>query len=387
MRIKYFQTAWNDLTKSEGWLRKMMLLALITMIPIFGAIVVMGYLYGWARDIAWGVRNPLPARIFANEDGKLYRRGFFIFVIGIVAGVLPYIVFTFAEGSMGVGWAGLLASSVNFGYSPHGSFSSFGGPAVSAGSLTTGMLLYLLGMVLTLGICFFRWAASMRVSIYDNLSSGFQVGKLWSMLRADGSGILRIFGMVILANIVAGFVLFLIFMLLMLVFVAMFAGTFISMVDGGSAAGNVGAVISALLVGGLFFTIWAYAAVVCSMIVEALTARALGYWVGQFDVPHWGGQNDPAPFENPAREVRPQQPQPVDSVQQVWGAPQATVPVASDAPVAGQPQNEEASAPAAVEGEAAVAAVPEADPGADVSAATDAGADADSATDTPKSSQ
>ncbi len=322
MQIKYFQTAWNDLTKSEGWLRKMMLLALISLIPIFGAIVVMGYLYGWARDIAWGVRNPLPARIFANEDGKLYRRGFFIFVIGIVAGILPYIVFTFAEGVLGIGWAGLVASSVNSGaYAPYGSLSSIGSHAVSAGSLTTGGLLYLLGIALSLGLCFFQWAANMRVSIYDNLSSGFQVGKLWSMLRADGGGILRIFGMTVLASIVIGFVLTLVFVLLMLIFLAMFAGGFVALAQDGGSSSGVGTVISAFLVGGLFFTIWMYIMLVCVTIVEALTARALGYWVGQFDVPHWGGQNDPAPFENFSRPGNPEQPQPFDGSQQAWGNP------------------------------------------------------------------
>ncbi len=360
MQIKYFQTAWNDLTKSEGWLRKMMLLALISLIPIFGAIVVMGYLYGWARDIAWGVRNPLPARIFANEDGKLYRRGFFIFVIGIVVGILPYIVFTFAEGALGIGWAGLLASSVNSGgYAPYGTLSSIGSPAISAGSLTTGGLLYLLGIALSLGLCFFQWAANMRVSIYDNLSSGFQVGKLWSMLRADGGGILRIFGMTVLASIVIGFILTLVFGLLMLIFLAMFAGGFVALAQGGSSSSSVDTVISALLVGGLFFTIWMYIMLVCVTIVEALQARALGYWVGQFDVPHWGGQNDPAPFENFSRPGNPQQPQPFDGSQQAWGNPDpsgASQAATPSAPVAGQPQGMGAVVPAAAAG-AAVAGV------------------------------
>ena len=360
MQIKYFQTAWNDLTKSEGWLRKMMLLALISLIPIFGAIVVMGYLYGWARDIAWGVRNPLPARIFANEDGKLYRRGFFIFVIGIVVGILPYIVFTFAEGALGIGWAGLLASSVNSGgYAPYGTLSSIGSPAISAGSLTTGGLLYLLGIALSLGLCFFQWAANMRVSIYDNLSSGFQVGKLWSMLRADGGGILRIFGMTVLASIVIGFILTLVFGLLMLIFLAMFAGGFVALAQGGSSSSSVGTVISALLVGGLFFTIWMYIMLVCVTIVEALQARALGYWVSQFDVPHWGGQNDPAPFENFSRPGNPEQPQPFDGSQQAWGNPDpsgASQAATPSAPVAGQPQGMGAAVPAAAAG-AAVAGV------------------------------
>ena len=70
MQIKYFQTAWNDVKNSPGWFGKMCLLALVNFIPIFGSIVSYGYLYGWAREIAWGVHQPMPASIFSNDDGN-----------------------------------------------------------------------------------------------------------------------------------------------------------------------------------------------------------------------------------------------------------------------------------------------------------------------------
>ncbi|MEG0503470.1 MAG: DUF4013 domain-containing protein, partial [Raoultibacter sp.] len=92
MQAGYFKTAWNDIKNTPGWFGKMMLLALIACIPIFGFIVVGGYLYGWARDIAWGVHGPMPKRIFGNEDGKLYSRGFFVVVIGFVCALLPWIM-------------------------------------------------------------------------------------------------------------------------------------------------------------------------------------------------------------------------------------------------------------------------------------------------------
>ena len=84
MQIKYFQTAWNDLENSPGWFGKMCLLALVNIIPVFGQIVTYGYLYGWAREIAWGAHQPLPSSIFANDDGKFWRRGWFLFVIAFV---------------------------------------------------------------------------------------------------------------------------------------------------------------------------------------------------------------------------------------------------------------------------------------------------------------
>ena len=79
MEKGYFAAAWGDVTKSPGWASVVLRLGLLCLIPIFGVVVMYGYLFSWARDIAWNVHRPLPRKIFANEDGSLYRRGFFIF--------------------------------------------------------------------------------------------------------------------------------------------------------------------------------------------------------------------------------------------------------------------------------------------------------------------
>ena len=76
MEKGYFAAAWGDVTKSPGWASVVLRLGLLCLIPIFGVVVMYGYLFSWARDIAWNVHRPLPRKIFANEDGSLYRRGF-----------------------------------------------------------------------------------------------------------------------------------------------------------------------------------------------------------------------------------------------------------------------------------------------------------------------
>ena len=55
MQTGYFNAAWQDIKNSPGWFGKLVLLSLLSLIPIFGWLVVLGYLYGWARDIAWNV--------------------------------------------------------------------------------------------------------------------------------------------------------------------------------------------------------------------------------------------------------------------------------------------------------------------------------------------
>ena len=48
----------------------------------------------------------------------------------------------------------------------------------------------------------------------------------------------------------------------------------------------------------MVFTLMVYVLVVVSVFLEALVARALGYWTMQFDVPRWRSQDDPMPFED-----------------------------------------------------------------------------------------
>ena len=106
MEKGYFAAAWGDVTKSPGWASVVLRLGLLCLIPIFGVVVMYGYLFSWARDIAWNVHRPLPRKIFANEDGSLYRRGFFIFVVALVLSLVPELVNLFIGMSAGFSFGG-----------------------------------------------------------------------------------------------------------------------------------------------------------------------------------------------------------------------------------------------------------------------------------------
>lgn len=287
----YFSAAWNDIKNSPGWFGKLLLLGLVSLIPVFGAIVVAGYLYGWARDMAWGVHSPLPEHIFGNEDGRLYSRGFFVLVIGLACSLLPWVVDIIGSvltgGSFGL-WAG-------WGYR-----SGFMSLPLGMASSLVGLVFFVLSIAASLFAVFFFWVGSMRMSIYGRLSAGFQFGKVWSMLRHDFNGIVRILGMAVLMGIavtvVASIITFLVVFVCMAVGVAVTGGNLninasrpdaaiVSMVF---AIGGV-AVVLAVLAG--------FASMVMAMFVMAMVTRALGYWTRQFDVPAWRGQDDPMPFE------------------------------------------------------------------------------------------
>lgn len=272
MEKGYFSAAWGDITKSPGWFSKMLRMGLLCFIPIFGVLVVYGYLYGWARDIAWNVHRPMPEKIFGNEDGNLYKRGFFILVIGFVFSLIP-------------GAFSFLTSMVT-GVSFLGAATTSSAP-LGVGSLLMALVFSLAGLVLTFAVVFFYWVGAMRCALYGTLSSGFQFGKIWAMLRYDFTGLLRIFGMSLICGAVVGIAAFVLVGLSVTLSV-IFGVAFIQ----NEAQAVVFAVIILLLI-----LILCVVSSFISVLITALISRALGYWTRQFQVNLWGGQEDPMPFE------------------------------------------------------------------------------------------
>ena len=284
MQTGYFNAAWQDIKNTPGWFGKLILLSLLSFVPIFGWLVVLGYLYGWARDIAWDVHGPMPKHIFGNEDGKLYSRGFFAMVIGFVFMLAPWVLEAVWGGVMGLGtaWSG----------GRHGGVFLF----VGLSTMVFSLLIIAAAFFATL----FSWVGSMRMSIYGRLAAGFQFGKIWAMIRHDFGGLLRILGMALLLAIAIGIVAS------VLIFVLVFIGLFVGFaMTGGNLniqSAHPGATVWAIVfaTGGVVLVL----AVLCGVLsagmyvfVEMMIVRALGYWTRQFDVPAWRGQDDPMPFE------------------------------------------------------------------------------------------
>lgn len=272
MEKGYFSAAWNDIVKSPGWFSRILRMGLLCIVPIFGILVTYGYFYGWAREIAWNVHRPMPERIFGNEDGNLYKRGFFILVICFVFSLIPGVFMSITSALTGFSFFGSTVSS---------SFS------LGLISLFMGSVFSVVGFVLTFAVMFFYWVGAMRCSLYNTLSSGFQIGKIWAMIRYDFSGLLRIFGMVIVCSIVVGAIACT--ALFIVVFAGFSYGAFFVRTQDQAVVLIFVLLLVALLLGivSLFLMVF----------VVALVTRALGYWIRQFQVNLWGGQEDPMPFE------------------------------------------------------------------------------------------
>ena len=272
MEKGYFAAAWGDVVKSPNWASLLIRLGLLCLIPVFGVAVMYGYLYSWARDISWNVHRPMPCKIFANEDGTLYKRGFFILVVVLVFSLVPSLLDSLISLFAGASFAG---GSVYGSYAP----------------VVFGLLLWLAGSAVSIGLAFlsvlFIWVGSMRVSLYATLSSGFQIQKIWAMMKHDFIGLLRILGM----NIITGLVIVIGASILAMFLVVVCSGL-IWLVSSSSSAAMFAAILL-VVVGAAFVVSLLFA----SAFQSALTIRALGYWTRQFEVSQWSGQEDSMPFE------------------------------------------------------------------------------------------
>lgn len=289
MQRGYFKTAWSDITQSPHWVMRILLLALLCFIPVFGWIVIAGYLWGWARDMAWGVHAPLPERIFENADGTLYSRGFFTAVIAVVCAAVMNVL----QSAGGLISSGSFAGSAFVWGDVHSIYQTVAPLGLVSGllSLFSFAVLCAVSFIVTL----FKWVGTMRMSIYGRLSAGFQVSRIWAMMRHDFKGILRILGMWLIVSFVAGIAIAL------AVGVVIFAGIlcvsfFASTGVHASDASFLPIVVAAMILMLVALAVALFAAFL-GVMGCALVVRAVGQWTCQFDVANWRGQDDPMPFE------------------------------------------------------------------------------------------
>ncbi len=292
-RPNYMKLAWGDVRSSQGWLAKCAILGALCLIPVFGQVVLFGYAYGWARDVAWGVREPLPRRVFGNEDGRLYSRGFYAFVLFFVCSLVPFVASMVLAAVTGM--HGALFS---------GFWSGHGMVPLAWFSSGMGLVTFVLTVAVSLAAFMFGVVGSVRISIYDRMSAGFQFGKVWAMMRRDARGVRGILGRALLAEVlvaVASSVAFILLTIVVTFFGVLFFGALAESGATASASASAGFAIMLLVYVGL--ALLAYAAVTAlvlaaSACVSLTVARAAGLWCYQFDVASWRGQDDPLPFES-----------------------------------------------------------------------------------------
>lgn len=290
MQVRYFHTAWQDIRHSPGWFGRLCLLALLCFVPIFGVLVLYAYAFGWAREIAWGTHKPMPSKIICNDDGRFWRRGWFVLLLCFIFQLIPLILNIVA---------GALETNEVV-------WTMFGPQVVANPSLVVlRNVLQLVALVLGVLLGLLALIGSMRVAIYDKLSAGFQMGKIVRMFRHDASGMGRILGMGLLVGLVVAVILVVVGVILIMpvifAIVGSIAGFDASYLQYYAAVQPVALLLNILATAGpvalLMLVIYLYVANLASVFMTMLVVRAMGYWTMGFDVALWGGQDDPLPFE------------------------------------------------------------------------------------------
>lgn len=265
-RDRYFARSWALLTKDRGWIKPVLLMAVALLVPVVGALGVLGYALEWARLTAWNV-NAAPKQR-GVEVGACIRSGWRGFVVMLVWAVVSAVVVSFVSA---LPLLGPIFSLVWF-------FASF-----------------VFGVVVM--------AAALRATIYQRIVAGLRVPTIWQMARHDAGGLVRVALIPFLGVIAASFVLatvaavVLAGMLPRLFWLASYSYDMGAIASDGLLAGVLALRLAAELIGsvGPALVLLLLAALVFDVILALVGFTAVGLWMRQFDVASWGREEDPLP--------------------------------------------------------------------------------------------
>ena len=290
-----FASAWEDVRSTDGWMKKVLLLGLVMLVPILNLFVT-GYAVSWAKEIACGKRAAMPKKIFA--DGN-FATGFFVAVLSALFVVALYV---FAILAIWIPVIGLIALCC---------FAIFGAMMVA--------------------VC------AVRIGMSGRLTAGFDFSSVWQACSGNWSALFC-------SSIVPGFVISLVgyIVAFVLLFVAgllvginaaslpyLFGGTY------GYTAFGAGTVV--ILV--LFLLADLYIALTTTALTVVVEYRAVGHWVNR-TAPNWASELGAQPYVAPAQPVQQSAGYTVPVV------PPVPAPVATPAPAPAPTPVQQAPAPA-----------------------------------------
>ncbi|MCI8468118.1 MAG: DUF4013 domain-containing protein [Eggerthellaceae bacterium] len=234
------KAAWNDVTASEGWKGRMLVLGLIGCVPILN-FTVYGYGLNWSREVPFGAKTPLP-RTMVN--GRNFEYGFYFFLLSLVFGLVTGIA------SSIVGWVPLIG--------------------------------WVAAMALMLVCYMFETLLGLRMAMMGSLGEGFQIGKAWDVMKRNWTGLLCA---AVVPTLIVGIVMTVVGVVLSIMGAIGLIGPMASLASGyGSAAamaaGSMGIAIVLLVI------VWVLLCMGASTMALVVTFRAVGHWIGRY-APEW----------------------------------------------------------------------------------------------------
>ncbi|MGN0076196.1 MAG: DUF4013 domain-containing protein [Parafannyhessea sp.] len=274
-RDAYYSRSWKLLSHDKGWWKVLLVMGIADFVPVAGALGTFGYRLEWARLTAWGVDSyPKQKNVRVGECIKSGWRGFVGFL----------------------GWAVVWAIV-------------YGGiNRLANGNDTVRLLLD----IATLFVGVLYLVVALRATVYQNFKAAYQVNRVWDMVKADFGGFAKIVGIGFLIGLIFGVILFVLGLaIFMPVLVNLFFGIG-GMTSSSDLIVRMPEILSAL--SGVFpaIALLCYAASLAKNFEELIVTTAVGLWMRNFDVPHWGASKDPLPataaLPEPTKPQDPTQP-------------------------------------------------------------------------------
>jgi len=232
VRTEYLRRSWKALTGNEHWWKTVLILALVQVVPVIGPIIVLGYLFQWARDAAWGVERGLPKSTSGLSQAVK---------TGSIAFLMLFCL-------------GLIFMAVNYLLS----IVPYTGNALSVMAIP---LLFACGL--------FASVMLMRATIYDSMEPCVQISQAWEMVEKDPIGLLKVFGIYCLS-----------FLGILMIAPGALVLLILNLVGITGTASFLVIMLCALPLAFLCQTI--------ALVFFALSLRALGYWTAGFSPSTWG---------------------------------------------------------------------------------------------------
>ena len=274
---KYFARSWALLTREPGWFSRVALLWLANLVPIIGPIGASGYIAEWSRLTAWNV-NTSPSRAGGTVGGYI-RSGWHAFLVGL---------------GWGLAW-GLLAGII-------------GAVPVLGAALST-----LISIVGTL-IGVVTIVAVLRATIYQQVGPGFNVSTIFQMVEKDFVGLLRILGLSLAGGLIIAGISTIVLIIAVIPSIAEISAAAQAFTRAMSDYGSTDTLTLSLMVEfflSLVPSIIATCVIVSffAIVLQILVYNAVGLWIRQYNVPAWGGPDDPLPaqFASDPQYYAPQQ--------------------------------------------------------------------------------
>lgn len=250
--------AWSDWKASQGKWKIVAKMALFQLVPGVGGLVTSGYAISWGREVALGRSNPMDSKLIRPGvlDSGLYAYG-----TALICGAALFLV-------------NLLVGAL------------FDTIRLSGLGLLITMVLSLLSLPL--------FAIMKMVSaLCGRLRDGLNVSRAWKMLTSQGKT-----GKLLTAIIVPSLVVIGIGILLVIVWVFVFAASMVGSI--GSQSWGYSSMYSyfgpfagiSMFLGMLpaLLLMWVpllFALFFCGVAAELVSMRALGYWVQDFQPASW----------------------------------------------------------------------------------------------------